>query len=189
VKGLRVAILLFFFFVYGSCLSGGTIYVDASGPNDPGTGAYADPYRRIQDAIDDSNDGDVIEIRPGLYTGAGNFNLDPNGRGVTIRSIDPNNQGCVSGTIIDPNGAGRGFYFHSGEDANCVVSGLTIQKGFAVGQSGGAVVCTNGSVTIENCIIKNNSAAWYGGAIFLNGGTVSITNCKLIGSLAQDGGL
>jgi len=190
VKRLRfLAVLLFCTSVVPVCSGGDIIYVATSGPNDPGTGTFNDPFRRIQYGIDAAADGDVVKIRPGVYSGAGNYDLDPNGLGIIICSIDPNDPNIVSNTIIDPNEQGRGFYFHKGEDASCVVSGLTIKRGFAVDQSGGAIVCTNDSgPTIKNCVIKNNKAAWYGGAVFLNGGTVSITNCKLTSNSAQDGG-
>jgi len=57
------------------------IYVDDDDPNDPGSGAFSDPYRWIQRAIDSATVGDMILIRPGIYTGSGvaendrNFNL------------------------------------------------------------------------------------------------------------------
>ena len=108
--------------------AGGLFCVDVNGPNDPGTGSFDDPFRRIQDAVDVAVSGDIVEIRAGLYTGLGNYDIDPNGKSITIRSIDPNDSNVVANTIIDPNGAGRGFYFDSGEDANCVISGLTIRK-------------------------------------------------------------
>ena len=164
------------------------VYVDVNGPNDPGTGSYADPFRKIQDAINDANSCDIIEIRLGIYTGPGNYDLDPNGKSITIRSIDPNNSNVAANTIIDPNGAGRGFYFHSGEDANCIISGLTIRNG-STGGKGGGIYCYYSSPTITNCIISDNWAGTHGGGIFCQNSNSAIIWCNIKGnSSANDGG-
>jgi len=166
-----------------------TITVDVNGPNDPGSGTAADPFRRIQDALDSAVDGDIIEVRSGIYTGAGNYDLDPNGKSVTLRSTNPDDSDIVAGTIVDPNAAGRGFLFVSGEDANCVISGLTICNGLAADASGGAILCTNGSgPTITNCIVRDNVADWYGGAVYCDGDSPKIVRCTITGNSAKDGG-
>ena len=38
----------------------GVIYVDDDGPAD---------FNNIQEAIDDCNTGDIVEVKPGIYTG------------------------------------------------------------------------------------------------------------------------
>ncbi|MDD5328188.1 MAG: hypothetical protein PHY02_10320 [Phycisphaerae bacterium] len=165
------------------------IYVDVNGPNEPGTGTFYDPFRSIQNAIDAANSSDTIEIRPGIYTAdPNNYNLDPNGKSITIRSTEPNNPDVVANTIIDPNRAGRGFCFINGETPNCVISGLTIQNGLAADDSGGAILCDNSSPTVSNCTIKNNSADWYGGAIYCYDSSPEIINCTITGNSAMDGG-
>jgi hypothetical protein len=169
------------------CTAANIIYVDVNGPNDPGTGTSGDPFRRIQDAINYAVSGDTVVISPGIYTGSGNYNLDPNGRAITIRSTDPNDPNIIANTIIDPNKAGRGFYVWRGEDSNCVISGLTIKNGLAADGSGGAILCYNSNPTISNCFIKSN-AADYGGALFCGSGSPEITNCTMTGNSAIDGG-
>ena len=168
--------------------AGDIVYVDVNGPNNPGTGSFDDPFRKIQDAIDDVNDGDIVEIRAGIYTGAGNYDLDPNGKSITIRSIDSNDSNVVASTVIDPNKAGRGFYFDSGEDANCIVAGLTIRNGHTGGKGGG-IYCYNSSPTIINCIISGNSAGTHGGGLFCQNSDLVITGCIIKdNSSANDGG-
>jgi len=163
------------------------IYVDVNGPNDPGTGSYNEPFREIQDALDAAIGGDTIEIQPGLYTGEGNRDLDPNGLAITIRSADPNDPNVVAATIIDCNGSEteyhRGFYFQSGEDANCVISGLTIRNSFTGGKGGG-VFCYNSSPTIENCVISGNHAGTYGGAMFCQSSSPQFISCIITGNSA-----
>ncbi len=68
------------------------VYVDVNGPNDPGTGSYEDPFRRIQDGIDSADNNDTVIIVEGVYTGNGNYDLDPNGKSIIIRSTEPNDR-------------------------------------------------------------------------------------------------
>jgi hypothetical protein len=76
-------------------------------------------YATIQAAIDAAVDGDVVEIADGTYTGAGNKNLDFGGRAITVRSAAGDPTFC----IIDCEDDGRGFYFHSDEGPDSIVSG------------------------------------------------------------------
>ncbi len=103
-----VIILLFSLCLVSISNATDVIYVDVNGPNDPGTGTFDDPFRRIQEAIDTSLEGDIVEIQAGIYTGPGNYDLDPGGKGITIRSTNPQDANIVANTIIDPNKAGRG---------------------------------------------------------------------------------
>ncbi|MCH8274597.1 MAG: hypothetical protein IH851_07395, partial [Armatimonadetes bacterium] len=80
------------------------------------TAAYADilrvpsQYATIQDAIDAAVNSDTVLVEDGIYTGAGNKNLDFGGKLIEVISENgPDN--C----IIDCENDGRGFYFHSGE--------------------------------------------------------------------------
>jgi hypothetical protein len=165
------------------------IYVDVNGPNYPGSGTFNDPFRRIQDAIDAAKIGESIEIRPGIYTAdPNNYNLDPNGKSITIRSVDPNDTEVIANTIIDPNGAGRGFYIHNGEDANCIISGLTIKNAYTA-NLGAGLYCYKSNPTIVNCIFMDNRAEEYaGGAICFKESNSLLQNCTIKGNSALDGG-
>ena len=145
-----------------------TIIVDVNGDGH---------FETIQAAINDANEGDTIEIWPGTYTGPGNRDIDFLGKAITVRSTDPNDPNIVAVTIIDCNGSStehhRGFYFHSGEDANSILNGLTITNGsFVFG--GGGIFCENdSSPLINNCIITRNQV----GGICLSSASPTITNC------------
>ncbi len=108
-------------------------------------------YPTIQSAISDplTVDGDVIEVKPGVYSGPGNRNLDffdVNELNITLRSeINPANPNwdTINSTIIDCGGmpggtstANRAFHFYSGEGSNIKVIGFKIIKGYARGPKG-----------------------------------------------------
>ena len=183
--------VLFFVSVASISNAADIIYVDVNGPNTPGTGSYEDPFRRIQDAIDSADSNDTVIVAEGVYTGdPNNRDLHLDGKTITIRSTDPNDPNVVANTIIDPNHLGRSFYFHSGEDANCVVAGFTLQNGATDG-SGGAMYCLDSSPTIRNCVIIKNTAIWSGGGIYFNNSESTIRNCIIGGNsaLATGGGI
>ena len=152
-------------------------------------------FSNIQAAINDSNDGDTIEVQLGTYTGVGNRDLDFGGRAITVRSTDPNDPNVVAATVIDCNGTEsefhRGFYFHNNEEPNSVVAGLTITNGYAA--VGGGICCEGSSPTINNCTINNNrtkngnyqgcgqhTKGGNGGGIYCSFSSPIITNCDIV---------
>lgn len=159
-------------------------------------------YLTIQAAIDDSNDGDIVEIQPGVYMGDGNRDIDFGGRAIAVRSTDPNDPNIVAATIIDCNGTeaerNRAFYFHTNEGSNSIVAGLTIKSGYAFGSwpksglapsCGGGVCCVGASPTISNCTFSSNSASDKGGGIYLKDtSNPIITNCSIVGNSAGSRG-
>ena len=166
------------------------IYVNVNGPNEPGTGTYENPFRRIQDGIDSADNGDTIIVAEGVYTGSRNRDLDPNGLAATIRSTDPDNPSVVMATVIDAGASTaephRGFYFHNSESADCIVAGFSITNGYTTG-SGGGIYCLNSSPAITNCIITKNTAALNGGGIYCNNSQLTLKNC-LISANKSTGG-
>ena len=117
---------------------GRTITVDDDGPAE---------FNNIQAAINDANDGDIVVVSPGRYTGDGNRDIDFGGRGITVRS-----ENGLENCIIDCEKRGRAFDFHSGEDANSVLEGLTIKNGVHV--FGGAIRCNQSSPTIARLFFR-----------------------------------
>ena len=185
----RILFAVVFAVVCVSLAAADTHYVSVNGPNDPGTGRPEDPFRRIQDAISAAGTHDIVEISPGLYTGAGNYELDLQGKSITIRSTDPENPEVVAATVIDPNGAGRGFLFYSGEDANCMILGLTVRNAHTGGNGAGLLCYNNSSPTIANCVITGNYAGTNGGGLFSQLSNPRVVECTIRGNSASlDGG-
>lgn len=119
-------------------------------------------YSTIQSAIDASANGDNVIISQGTYTGSGNRDIDFGGKAITVRGTDPNNPDVVAATIIDCQQLGRGFYFHNGESASSILSGVKIQNGYidvsGSDAKGGAILCDGASPAIRNCILFSNEA-------------------------------
>lgn len=159
-------------------------------------------YPTIQDAIDMAYEGDNVIIAPGTYTGSGNRDLDFGGKAITVRSTDPNDPCVVAATVIDCESATghRGFYFHSGEGPNSIVSGLTITRGKILDDpaKGGGIYCEGSSPTIENCVITSNRAHGvegsgdgkeaYGGGVYCTSNSgLTLIGCTIVGNTAAGG--
>ena len=147
-------------------------------------------YPTIQAAIDASMDGDIVIVSEGIYTGLGNRDLNFNGRAITLRSTNPDDPCVVAATVIDCEGtkeeSRRGFYFHSGEGRDSILSGFTIINGYA--NSGGAIYCSQSSPTIQNCHLANNFALSKGGGIYGDRSSVAVTDCNISGNSAGTSG-
>ncbi len=134
-------------------------------------------YPTIQAAIDAAVDWDTIIVAPGIYGIPDANGIDFRGKTITVRSTDANNQDVVSNTIVDCLGDGRGFYFHSSEDENSILEGLTVKNGCA--DKGGAVYCEFSSPTIVNCIFSGNRALEEGGGVYCYESSPNIANCRI----------
>lgn len=137
-------------------------------------------YATIQAAINAAVNGDTVLIADGRYSGTGNKNLDFGGRSIMVMS-ENGPETC----IIECQGSGQGFYFHSGEGTDAVVYGLTVKQGNTT--YGGGVRINNASPSIERCIICNNSGT-YGGGIYISSGSPEIIHCTIVENSATNGG-
>ena len=131
-------------------------------------------YELIQTAIDSAENGDTVLVTDGIYN---ETDLDYFGKSIVVTS-----ENGPEVTIIDCEGSGRGFYFHSGESSTSVLSGFTIRNG-----SNSGMYCNNSSPTITECIIEDNSG-WVGGGIRLEYlASPTISYCTIRNNIATDG--
>lgn len=140
-------------------------------------------YPTIQAAIDDCNDGDVVLVAPGTYKGDGNRDIDFNGKAITVKS-EEGPKTCIidcQGSRDDPH---RGFFFHTGEDANSVLRGFTITNGYISHSGGGGIFCNASSPRIENCTVTGNVARSAGGIGCADSNSV-IANCIISDNTAS----
>lgn len=149
-------------------------------------------YPTIQAAVDDCNDGDTVIVANGTYTGNGNRDISFRGKTIAVRSqCGPAD--CIidcNGTASDPH---RAFHFREGENPSCVLEGFTIVNGYTGSDShedsGGGILCENGSATIINCCLMNNTALGNGGAIACsNAWGTKVINCTVTRNHAEHHG-
>ena len=124
------------------------ITVDLDGPAD---------FNNIQAAIDDSNNGDIVLVRPGSYNESINFL----GKGITVTSTNPTDSNVVAATIIQGSVVFRGT-----EDPNCMLTGFKISSAYEL--FGGihgfdSLVDPTGEshtrATISHCVLQHNGTA------------------------------
>jgi len=160
-----------------------TIFVDLNNTTGPWDGSAANPYQYIQDGIDAAVSGvDTVFVLDGTYTGPRNKDLDFGGKAIQVWS-----DGGPDACIIDCEGSGRGFYFHSGEGGKSILVGFTIKNGSA--SRGGGIYCSGSSPWIGNLKIIDSSAADYGGGIYCTAGSSpTISRVVITGNSAADNG-
>ena len=146
---------------------------------------------------------DTILLGDGVYTGAGNRDIDFKGERLVLKSANgPTN--CTidcQGSQAEPH---RAFYFHTFEDSLSILDGLTVTNGFAPNylssggnnyNFGGAVFCFWASPLIRNCVFSGNEATWdTAGALVGGGGVefvhsiVKIRDCEFYSNVSFWGG-
>ncbi|MEN6428469.1 MAG: discoidin domain-containing protein [Phycisphaerales bacterium] len=147
--------------------------ISAATGQTPAIAIGAAGYSTIQEAIGAARDGDVIVLQPGSYPATGAAGIGMRGRRIMLTSTDPNDSAIVAATVIAGTDAGPALSIVSGEDANCVVAGLTISGART------AFYCDRSSPTVRNCRLVGNS----GPGIELRDGTEpTIRNCLVAGN-------
>ena len=160
----------------------------------------------IQAGLDSCSTGDTVLVGPGFY----NENLVwPSTQGIDL--IGENGRDA---TIVDGGGTGRVLQIITGVDSTTMISGFTIQNGYAdhgagircfdnsspiitdntitlnqASVNGGGIVVTNSSPTINGNTITGNTADTLGGGIacfFYSSPT--ITNNTITGNESSYGG-
>lgn len=148
-------------------------------------------FPTIQDAVDEAVDHSTIILANGTFTGDRNWDVDSQGKIITITSLS----GIADSCVIDCSDDGvphRGFTFHGYTQPHvCWMTDITIKNGQAPpGEFGGALLCEDTSaVHVQRCKFIENSAA-RGGAVAADAaGAISLVGCELSGNSAdEDGG-
>ena len=129
-----------------------TLYVSLTGSHDtnaPAFSTWATAATNIQAAIDAADAGDTVRVAPGTYTAAVTINKNDltvqGGRG-TLWDADR--------TIIDRRGAASSVGVSFNGATNSAFIGFTVTGCTSYGIQS----YTNGSNTIESCVIRGNAA-------------------------------
>jgi hypothetical protein len=165
-------------------------YVHPSGSDIP-DGSQLSPFSTIEQALGAVQDADTLILMPGVYTGAGNYDIVLPDITLTIRSAEPENWGIVAQTIIDPDSMGGIFVLENGQGI-VTFEGITFQN--AVKQHppydyphGAAIFCDNTPMVIRYCRFLDCQAD-LGGALYFAGSQVLIQNTVLAGNEGWNGG-
>jgi predicted outer membrane repeat protein len=161
---------------------------------------------------------DEIVLEDGVYFGAGNENITNDLRSFTLRSRSNNPANCrlepdtadglthrhMSLTGIDASIRLRGLGFHGGYAAfmgcggSLRISSTTPDPGITMtinncvfrdnmaGDTGGAIDMIHGTLTMEDTIFEMNSANDTGGAIFTKNVLVQANVCRLDGNMSEN---
>ena len=188
IRTATVFFVLFVLFLFtATTLSAATWLVRPDGTGD---------YAVIQDAVDAAGvSGDIIELADGIFTGAGNRDIDLLGKAVTIRSESGNRDACV----IDCEGSAgtprRGFHIHNGEGPGTVIERITIRNGYAVdfpggwpADSGGGVLADGASPTLIEVAFRENTAYDGGGMLCTYNADATLDGCYFEGNDATHAG-
>ncbi len=167
------------------CVTERTYYVDTTSGNDAYSGLTpVNAFKTIQRGINAAVNGDTVVVLPGEYRGTGNKELDFGGRAITVRS-----QNGPEATVINCQGSGRAFYFHTAEGASSIVEGLTLTGGNSA--TGAAIYCLGAGPTISGCVIRGNSTSSTSSGIVYcnNNGNAVITGCTIQGNSGNSSAL
>lgn len=148
-------------------------------------------YSSIQSAINDCNNGDTVLVYPGRYY----ENVVFGGKIITLCSLEAvtNDSSFISATIIDGNNSNPCVRFVN-EEQGVTLQGLTLEHGigYPFGAQderwgGGVFVRTNCSVSITNCVVKNNRAV-VGGGISAYKSSLNLAGTKVHSNYASGSG-
>ena len=190
--------------------------VDNDDGTSSGEGSPEEPMKYIEDAIQESADGDTIMLMPGTYDHAKNRNLDfqdnnnvwedgvrdltlmsKYGADTTFIDLDQNDfidiqngesDSKIEGLTISNSGSGAiRIWDSSVEIKNCI-----FENNFDGVDGGSAIYIegTNQPVTVSNTLFKGNSTNFQGGAIFLrfDGSELLVANCIFDNNNANNDG-
>lgn len=132
-------------------------------------------YDTIQEGIDIANDGDTVLVHPGTYY----ENINYTGKNLTVASLFLLYQDTtyISETIVERDSYGPIFNFESGEDSTAVLTGITLNNGFAT--LGGGIHINFSNPSLKNIVISNCTAN-QGGGIFCSSSNPTIKDARII---------
>lgn len=144
----------------------------------------------IQQAINSSEDGDLVLVWPGTYY----ENISYEGRNITLASLNytTNDPAYIDSTVINGNKSGSCIRLNN-DESNSVLHGFTITNGsgtwlYDEKYFGGGLYVRNSSVEVISCNIIDNFVTGYGGGIYCKTSSLYISDCDIINNTAYHSG-
>ena len=177
--------------IKGSLASPGVHYVAPAGS----CGSVTPCHGTIQEAVDAANNGDVIKVAQGTYTGVLSDVVVIN-KGVSVLGgyatsdwdrADPANQP----SIINAERLRRGVTIEGQNMPTITLQGITIQNGHGFTAGGGGILIKNGTAIVQDCHIVSGTTtigSGSGGGIEINAGEVFLVDNLIHDNNATSGG-
>lgn len=159
------------------------IYVSPTGDdtNDGLTPSTA--VQTISTGIDKVAQKGTVNLAAGIYNKTGATGRDV---GITITKNLTIAGAGKEITIIDGLNASQIFDISYDPDATVLIKDITFQNG-KLENSGGAI-SSDGTLTVQNCVFKDNTAVDDGGGAIFTHTTLNVVNCIFTGNVADAGG-
>jgi hypothetical protein len=155
------------------------VYVDAvngsdtyDGSSATYTGGTTGPKQTIGAGFIAVDTGGTVNVAAGTYTE--NLTFD--------RSFTLAGAGAAT-TIIDGGGSSRIIRVTAG---TVTISGVTIQDGYSTNSAGGLNVLNGSTVTVNDCVIKDNIGRNGGGVDVGDSSTLNMNRCTISGNSSPD---
>ncbi len=167
-----------------------TVYVDASYGGGDSDGSEEKPFTTLTEGINLTFDGDTIQIAGGTYTNASQYSITKN---LTIQGNSGNP--VILQAAADASSATDRVMEIDAIGKTITLKNLTIQYGKKSGAGGAGICLTNGTLSMTNCTVSNNtnsSSTQKGGGIYVNeGATLNMTDCTVADNTAvgEGGGI
>jgi hypothetical protein len=164
IPALGLSALFLGFFAFPA--AGATYYVDVNSPSPtPPFTSWATASTDIQSAVNQTTNGDLVLVNPGVYQSGGYTAPDGTLTAVVVsNSVTLQSADGASVTSIDGSNAMRGIYLQN----NSILVGFTITNGTSGNNNGGGVYCEATSQIVSNCVIVGNVT--YGTGVYTGPG-------------------
>ncbi len=173
-------------------LAAGPWYVAPDGNDGNNCLSPAAPCRTIQGAVDKASSDDTVFVAIGTYSDGGNEYgiVDIRGKSITLSGGWDRSYGTQSGySTVDGQNARRGIAV-AGNGTTAAIERFIVEDCYS--NDGGGIYNYQSTLTLNNCMIRNNSTApvaghgIQAGGIYNEEGNLIINDSSITGNIADE---